>query len=151
MKNNGLVLILWADYFDEMAATAFVTILRQMGMRVKLVSPTHNRIVGANGLVLAPDVTLDQVIPLADQVIAVIVPGKASAVRRLDDDPRVHELLCQIDDNHAVFVTNADAAPELVLLLGRQGTSQAVATYTDSLAAVELAQQLAEKLTTSAG
>jgi len=149
MRDDRIVLVLWSDGFDEMAAAAFVTAPRKLGVRVKLVSLSRSRIVGAYGLELVPDATLEQVASQVDRVRAVVVPGNAGAVRRLDDDPRVRELLCQVDAHDAVFITSADAAPELVRLLdhqGTQGTGRAVATYSDSVAAVGLAQQLAEKL-----
>ena len=146
MRDDRIVLVLWSDGFDEMAAAAFVTAPRKLGVRVKLVSLSRSRIVGANGLELVPDATLEQVASQVDRVRAVVVPGNAGAVRRLDDDPRVRELLCQVDARDAVFITSADAAPELVRLLDHQGTGRAVATYSDSVAAVGLAQQLAEKL-----
>jgi len=144
MKDNRIVLVLWTDDFDEMAATAFVTAPRKLGIRVKLVSPTRNRFVGANGLELVADATLEQVLFLSDRVRAVIVPGNAGAVRRLDNDPRVRELLCQADTHDAVFITSADAAPELARLLDRHKTGRAVTTYLNSLAAVGLAQEFAE-------
>ena len=146
MSNDRVVLVLWTDCFDEMAAAAFVTAPRKLGVRVKLVSLTRSRSVGANGLELVPDVTLEQVVSLVDRVGAVVLPGSAGAVRRLDDDPRVRELLCQVNAHDAVFVTSADAAPELVRLLDHRGTGRAVVTYPDSLAAVDLAQQLAKNL-----
>ena len=83
---RSYMFVLWADRFDKSAATVFVTEFRIAGLRTKLVSLVSHASAGAYGLALAPDLTLDQALPLAGRAACVVIPGGAAAIRRLGDD-----------------------------------------------------------------
>ncbi|MCX6028746.1 MAG: DJ-1/PfpI family protein [Chloroflexi bacterium] len=146
MQGNRTALVFWSDYCDEMAATAFVTVLRKQGVRVKLVGADMGRVVGSNGIALLPDITLEQAIPLADQVSAVIVPGGISAVRKLDNDPRVRKLLNRAYAQRALFISSAEAISELATLLAGEHPNPLVVSYPDGWEVIDFARQLGERL-----
>ncbi len=146
MQSNRTALVFWSDYCDEMAATTFVTVLRKQGVRVKIVGAALGRVVGSNGIALLPDITLEQAIPLADQASAVIVPGGISAVRKLDNDPRVRKLMNRAYAQHALFISSADAVSELATLLAGEHPNPLVVSYPDGWEMIEYAHQLGERL-----
>lgn len=110
--------VLWADRFDESAATLFVTEFRIAGLRTKLVSLVSHASAGAHGLALAPDLTLDQALPLAGRAACVVIPGGAAAIRRLGDDPRLRVFLAQAQARGALFVVGLDGEGALGGILG---------------------------------
>ena len=87
MQDVGIVLVLWATHFDEVATTVLATALRRAGIRVKLVGLQHGGAKGAGGLVLTADVTLEQAMQLADRACLIIIPASQGAVERLNNDP----------------------------------------------------------------
>ena len=146
MKGNRTALVFWSDYCDEMAATTFVTALRKQGVRVKLVGVAMGWAAGSSGIALLPDITLEQAIPLADQASAVIVPGGISAVRKLDNDPRLRQLLNRAYAQQALFISSADAVSELATLLAGEHPNPLVVSYPDGWEMIEFARQVGEKL-----
>lgn len=92
-KNRDYVFVLWGDQFEEIAATIFVTELRAAGLRVKLVGLTPPPISGLHGLVLTPDLTLDQALPLTSNTICVVIPCRSLILKRSGNDPRLREFL----------------------------------------------------------
>ena len=54
-KPDNYIFVLWADKFEEVTATVFITELRKAGLRAKLVGLTRQQTSGAYGLALAPD------------------------------------------------------------------------------------------------
>ena len=120
----GSVLVLWAPRFDEVTAAVFVAGLRSAGLRVALVSLSRQPVGGSHGLSLVPDLTLEDVLPLAGEVACVVIPCNSPDVRRLARDPRVRELLCQVQAHRAAVVVGQAAAPilaELQLTLPSNG------------------------------
>jgi putative intracellular protease/amidase len=98
------VLVLWGDKFDETSATIFVTELRKAGFLVKLVGLTPPKIVGACGVALAPDLMLDAALSLASHTTCLVIPCPAADLKRLKNDPRLGEFICQAASNQARFV-----------------------------------------------
>lgn len=146
MQDKGTVLVLWTTYFDEVAATTLATAFRRSGIRVKLVGLAHGGAMGASGLTLVPDLLLEQAISLAEQAAIVIVPGTEGAVRRLDNDPRIRELLNRANANHAIFITSAEATQAVTALVGSQGTPLTIEPYPAAQRMVEFANCLAAAL-----
>lgn len=146
MLDKGTILVLWTTDFDEVAATTLTTAFRKSGIRVKLVGLAHGGAIGASGLTLVPDITLEQATSLADRAAIVIVPGTEGAVRRLDNDPRIRELLKRAHANHAIFITSAEAMQAVTALVGGQGTPLAVEPYPTDQRMVEFANCLAAAL-----
>lgn len=150
MLDKSMVLVLWTNFFDEMAATALATAFRKSGVRVKLVGLVHGGATGASGLTLVPDVTLEQAIATGDRATVVVIPGSMGAVRRLDNDPRVRELLSRAHANHAVFVTSVEATHELTALVRGQDVPLAIEPYPADQGMIEFADRLAATLSTVA-
>ncbi|RIK41122.1 MAG: hypothetical protein DCC55_12925 [Chloroflexi bacterium] len=112
-KRVGHVLIIWGDNFDEAAAAVFATELRQAGLPVKVVGLVGRQAIGLYGLLLGADLTLGDALLVAHQAIGVILPCTAATVQRIDNDPRVYELLQQACANGApLIIQHADALRE---------------------------------------
>lgn len=103
-KAGDYVFVLWGDKFEEATATIFVTELRMVGLRVKIVGLTARRTSGAHGLALFPDLTLDQALPLAAKASCVILPYTSRGIKRLKNDPRLRKFLKRAGSNKATFV-----------------------------------------------
>ena len=114
-KAEEYVFVLWGKGFDEASATVFVTEFRRVGLLVKVVGLTQRRANGAYGLALVPDITLDQVLPLAGNTICLVVPYTSSGNSRLRNDPRLSKLFEQVNANQATFVIGRLDAVDLDL------------------------------------
>lgn len=90
---RAYILVFWGKDFDEAAATLFVTILRQAGLRVKVVGVDGQNSGGANGLALVPDLTLSQAQALTAPIRSVVLPCDSNHWVQLFDDPRVEEFI----------------------------------------------------------
>lgn len=108
-KPNDYVFVLWADKFEETLATIFVTELRQAGLLVKIVGLTPRPIRGRHGLILEPDLTLDQALVLATQVICLIIPHPGQGLGWFKNDPRIAFLFEQIAANRARVIIGASS------------------------------------------
>lgn len=109
-KRPGQVLILWSDYFDEVAATIFTTELREAGLAAKVVGLAGRQATGLHGVLLGADLTLADALRVAQRALGIILPCTAATVRRIDNDPRVYELLQRACQNGAlVILQQADA------------------------------------------
>jgi hypothetical protein len=73
-SSKPTVLVLWGDYFDEYAATAFVCELRAAGVRTRLVGIDGRYARGRFGLVLGTDLSLERALTLRRPVAYVILP-----------------------------------------------------------------------------
>lgn len=111
---DRFVMILWAAKFDELPASLFVALLRDAGVRVKLVGLTSGRAAGSHGLGLVPDLTIEEALPLCASASCVVIPCGPVALRRLSWDPRVRELLRMARANHALVVVSAGSDAVLV-------------------------------------
>lgn len=151
MPDKGTILVLWTTDFDEVVAATLTTAFRKSGIRVKLVGLAHGGATGASGLTLVPDITLERAISLAGQVAIVIIPGAEGAVRRLDNDPRIRELLERAHANHAIFITSAEAVPAVTTLAGSQDAPLRIEPYPTDQRIVEFANGLAAALPGAAG
>jgi putative intracellular protease/amidase len=149
MQNSRLVLILWTDHFDTVAATAFAAIFRKLGVPVKLVGPASRHIVGADGVSLRIDLTLQQALGLVDQVGAVVIPASGGSAHQLDNDPRIRVLLTQAHARGAVFITTLDAAATVVGLISWEIEAPTVELYPEGSIMLEYAYRLVERLVTT--
>ena len=120
-KQQDFVFVLWGDHFDEALASIFVTELREAGLRVKVVGLTPQRISGSHGLILVPDLMLEQALPLAINTICLVIPHDSNGLRRFNNDPRLGEFFSQTLTRQAKFVVSQlDAADmsELARFMG---------------------------------
>ena len=74
LKATPCVLVLWGEYFDEVAAATFIATLRQLGLCVRVVGVHGLLAAGRNGLALHADLTLSDVKTLINDVFCVILP-----------------------------------------------------------------------------
>jgi len=102
----GTALLLWGPNFHEAAATIFTTELREAAVAVKLVGITGQHAAGLHGLLLSADLTLGQALRLNQPISALILPCSLATLRRIDNDPRVYELLRLACANGARFVVH---------------------------------------------
>lgn len=114
-NSQSLVLVLWGNGFDELAATIFVAGLRHMGKRVKLVGLNSQHITGHHGLTLVPDLSLEQALRTVKQVQCLIVPAPVAVLQQFSYDPRIAEL-----------VDNAIRLNALILVDGRPNNEQLI-------------------------
>lgn len=150
-KSNGIIFVLWGEQFEEAVTAIFVTELREVGRRVKVVGLTSQRISGAHGLVLVPDLTLDQALPLATQADCLVVPPSVYGLKRLKNDPRLQDFFGQALANQARLVLAQSNESDLTdLELSPAPASDQVMTYpVNRLELVESARQLARSLATN--
>lgn len=85
----GLVFVLWGANFEEVAATIFLTTMREAGLRTELVGLTSREVAGAYGLILHCDLTLTEALPLAERAICVVLPCSSITLREVENDPRL--------------------------------------------------------------
>lgn len=85
----GLVFVLWGPNFEEVAATLFLTTMREAGLRTELVGLTSREVAGAHGLILHCDLTLTEALPLAERAICVVLPCSSATLREVENDPRL--------------------------------------------------------------
>lgn len=105
-KAGPCVLVLWGEYFDEVAATLFIATLRQAGLTVRVVGVHGLLAAGRNGLLLQADIPLSEVKPLLERVTCLVLPCSRAAVKRLENDPRAHELFAGVAHNRAKIVVH---------------------------------------------
>ncbi len=98
------VFIFWGRNFDGAAATIFVSELRQAGLRVKVVGLDGDLPVGMNGVTLVPDIPLSKAVPQANHASCIIVPCQACHWPRIQQDPRLVDLLAASQQVGALLV-----------------------------------------------
>lgn len=103
-KSGDYIFVLWGERFEEVAATIFVATLREAGLRVKVVGLTPPRISGSHGLMLVPDLTLDQALPLATYTVCLIIPHTPYGLKYLNNDPRLRQFFREVLTGHARLV-----------------------------------------------
>lgn len=112
-RTNDYVFVLWSHKFEEVPATIFTTQLRNVGLRVKLVGLSYQKMPGMNGLVLHPDFTLEKALPLANKAISVIIPSGLIGIQSLKNDLRLFNFFSQANHNDAQFVIGNLMMPTL--------------------------------------
>lgn len=145
---GSYVFVLWGSNFEEVVASIFVTECREAGLRVKLVGLTPLHISGSHGLVLVPDLTLDQALPLAGDALCVVIPYTAPGLKRLKNDPRITKFFQQAQANQARFVIGPLQEMELAnepLFSGKE-----LIVYPDSEELTPFVRQLAVSLSNAA-
>jgi len=110
---NHIVLVLWGQGFDEIAASIFVAELRRLGKRVKLVGLNQQHIAGQHGLTLVPDLPLGQALSVANRIQCIIVPAPLAALQQFSYDPRLAELVGLAAHNQAFVVVDSPVSHNL--------------------------------------
>lgn len=112
-SSKGSVLVLWGEQFDEMMAVAFITEFRQVGIQVQIVGLQMRPMPGFYGVVLIPDISLDQALAMADQVRCVVIPADANSIATFDNDPRLAKLLRHLRETNGMVVVGCSALFEM--------------------------------------
>lgn len=110
--SRDYIFVLWAPQFDEIAATIFITQLREAGLRVKVVSPVRQKMPGEYGVALFADYTIEKALRFAPQAITVVIPCGLKGAKILQD-ARFFELFEQVHLNEAKFFISDMAEAEL--------------------------------------
>ena len=105
------VLIILADGFEEIEATAPIDVLRRAGLEVTIASLKDKTVCGAHGLKFQADITLNQYKGLPD---AVILPGGMPGAQNLGNSKEVLEILKKMNSQNKVIGAIC-AAPALAL------------------------------------
>ena len=146
-KAGPCVLVLWGEYFDEVAATIFIATLRQAGVAVRVVGVHGLLAAGRNGLLLHADIVLSEVKPLIDRVTCLVLPCSRAAVKRLENDPRIHELFASVADNGAKMVVHDRGIIRHSVLHSLLGADGDVVTYAPDDRLQTFVQEMAKGLT----
>jgi hypothetical protein len=150
LKATSCVLVLWGEYFDEVAAATFIATLRQLGLCVRVVGVHGLLAAGRNGLALHADLTLSDVKALINDVFCVILPCSRAAVKRLENDPRIHELFAGIANNAAKVVVYDEGVRRQALLCAHPIARQDIVTYPHDANLTLFAQEMGRTLALNA-
>lgn len=145
-SSKDYIFVLWGDGFDEAVATIFITELREAGLPVRVVGLTPRKLSGARGLALVSDITLDEALPMASQVVCLIVPSSSRWGERYKNDPRVPELFKRTSANQARFVMGEFAETMQIRWQLPELSSENVMVYPEIENVVEFARETARFL-----
>ncbi|MEM7134704.1 MAG: hypothetical protein AAF702_51050 [Chloroflexota bacterium] len=84
------IFVLWDALFDEALAVDFITQLRNVGLRVKLVGIYGRPQVGIRGMTLTPDLTLSQAISQIEKCCYMIIPCGSPPLKKLEQNQGLH-------------------------------------------------------------
>ena len=143
-NHRDYVFVLWGEQFDVVAAAIFVTELRKMGLRVKVVGLGLRHFNGANELALVPDFNLDEVLSLAGYALCVIVPYPADRCQRFNNDPRLPEFFKRAAVNQCWFIVGPPVEafmPEIF-----PSTNRGIMTYPEPERLVEFSGRVGRSL-----
>ena len=118
------VLIPLAEGCEELEAVTLIDILRRGEVDVTVAGLVPGPVIASRGVVLVPDVTLDEV--LEDRFDMIVLPGGKGGAERLEADGRLRDLLRQhAEDAH--YTAAICAAPRVLAAAGlldhREATS----------------------------
>lgn len=118
------VLVPLAPGCEELEAVTIIDLLRRAGIDVVAAGLDAGPIKASRGVVLLPDVTLDEA--LKHDYDMVVLPGGGPGAERLDKDPRIETLLQQMTRS-GKYTAAICAAPKVFgrigLLGGKRATS----------------------------
>lgn len=145
-KVAGCILVLWGEYFDEVAATIFTVTLRQAGLCVKVVGVNGLLAAGRNGLTLHADLALSEVVTWLQDTFCLVLPCGQAAVKRMENDPRIHDLVASAAQNGAKFVVQDQCVVKSSTLDLRMVSKQDIVTYARVENLITLAKEVANAL-----
>ena len=145
-KAGPCVLVLWGEYFDEVAATIFIVTLRQAGVAVRVVGVHGLLAAGRNGLLLHADIALSEVNSLMNRITCLVLPCSRAAVKRLENDPRIHELFATVAHNGAKMVVHDRGIIRHTILHSLLGSDGDVVTYAPDDSLQTFVQEMAKGL-----
>jgi hypothetical protein len=96
--------MLWGSGFEETPANIFVSELRSAGLHVSVVGLNMQRLTGAHGVPLQPDMTLEQALPQAHLARVVIIPCQPKYLMQFNYDPRITGFFQRLKGNQTLVV-----------------------------------------------
>jgi stage V sporulation protein S len=141
VSQSRSIYILWSAQLDAMTATILATELRRAGLAASLLGmharPTRSEF----GIVVTPDLSLEDVLATSDPIACLIVPGKWKELRALLYDPRLLDLIDRIHrEDGSVLV---GSSPDDVL---ENYADRKLLSYPFDAALLPFAQDLAQSL-----
>lgn len=95
--------VLWGEHFFESAAVIFATMFREAGLCVKLIGVHGLQAAGRNRVSVQADLSVTAALELANRACSIVLPCSQAALRRMSNDPRLHQLIQQAAGNGACF------------------------------------------------
>jgi 4-methyl-5(b-hydroxyethyl)-thiazole monophosphate biosynthesis len=118
------VLVPLAQGCEELEAVTVVDLMRRAGITVVTAGLDNQPVKASRGVVLIPDMTLDQALQQSFDLI--VLPGGLPGADHLNNDPRIHKLL-QDMYQQGKYVSAICAAPKVLanagLLTNKSATS----------------------------
>ena len=109
------VLIPLAQGCEELEAVTVIDILRRAGITVVTAGLDDQAVKASRGVVLIPDTTLDEAIKQSFDMV--VLPGGLPGADHLDNDPRIHQLLKETQQQ-GKYVAAICAAPKVLANAG---------------------------------
>lgn len=108
MDPSRAIYILWSGQLDAVIATVFATELRRAGLATQLIGMYAKPIRSEFGVVLTPDLSLDESLTASDAVACLIVPGRWRDLQALLYDPRLLDLMARIHQQDGLVLVGSD-------------------------------------------
>ncbi|HED16907.1 MAG TPA: DJ-1/PfpI family protein [Gammaproteobacteria bacterium] len=121
------VLVPLAEGCEELEAVTVIDLLRRAGIEVISAGLEQGSIKASRGMVLVPDMTLDQALDSAQaDYDMVVLPGGLPGADHLNNDSRIQKLITEMNQQQR-YVAAICAAPKVLaragLLNGRKATA----------------------------
>jgi len=105
------VIVILADGFEEIEASASIDILRRAGLEVTVAGLKSNTIKGSRGIVIIADKKFDEIKETFD---ALVLPGGSLGAKNLYSSEAVRKLIDDMNKNNKVIAAIC-ASPAIVL------------------------------------
>ncbi len=110
------VIILWASYFDELAAVTFAYEFRQMGMPATLVAIHNSEEQRCSDILTHSKQGLHQTLAAAERITCLVIPTSSTALAQFEQDPQLWQLIQMVHENGGRIVMarpNGATDPEI--------------------------------------
>ncbi len=153
------VLVPLAEGCEELEAVTVIDLLRRAGIEVISAGLEQGSIKASRGMVLVPDMTLDQALDSAQaDYDMVVLPGGLPGADHLNNDSRIQKLITEMNQQQR-YVAAICAAPKVLaragLLNGRKATAYPGVLQALAVPGLSIQQETAvvvdEKVITSRG
>lgn len=129
------VLVPLAQGCEELEAVTIIDILRRAKITVITVGLDAQPVIASRGVKLIPDTTLDAV--LQQDFDMIVLPGGLPGADHLNADPRIHQLLKNMNAQ-GKYIAAICAAPKVLADAGLLKNKQ-ITYYPNALTAIQLA------------